>query len=124
MEKVVCELCGAECKSNGIAAGYAITDEGMKICYDCCGKIDMEHLKNAKLGNKYYFYLCEEKEGECVKYFVSNWPGTFKLRVYPKEGRHNIAGKRMDFWFEYYGNNFHGVQYGNDSQIAHVRCVK
>lgn len=122
MEKIYCSKCGKECRPDGFATGYAVLPvTGDKICYSCCGELDKQRLLNATPGDKFYMYLTGDSQHG---YYVSNWPGSFKLRVYPRKGRHNIAGARYDFWF-YFGNNaFHGVQYGTATQIAYIRCLK
>jgi hypothetical protein len=56
---------------------------------------------------------------------LSNWPGTFKIQLhYIRIGRHNMAGKRYDVWFDYAGNDFHGVTYGDFTQICHIKRIK
>lgn len=56
---------------------------------------------------------------------LTNWPCSLKIPVnYIREGNHNISGKRYDTWFTFSGNNFHAVQYGHNTQIAHVKRIK
>jgi hypothetical protein len=53
------------------------------------------------------------------------WPGTLKIRCGVRTGRHNIAGKRYDVWFVGPdGKNWHGVTYGDNTQICRVRRLK
>ncbi len=35
-----------------------------------------------------------------------------------------LLGVRYDFWFEFGNNAFHGVTYGDNTQVAHIRCLK
>jgi hypothetical protein len=54
---------------------------------------------------------------------VTNWPNTlsFPVQRITHDG-HNIAGKRYDVWF--YGPDgyvWHGVQYGETTQIVHCK---
>lgn len=122
MEKVYCSKCGKGCRPEGFATGYGVLPEtGDKICYSCCGKLDKQQLLKAKPGDKFWFYLTGNSHSG---YYVSNWPGSFKIRVYPNKGRHNFTGVRYDFWFYLGAHRFHGVQYGNATQIAHIRCLK
>lgn len=122
MKKIYCTKCGKEYTPEGIAAGYgAMPETGEKVCFACCGELDKQQLLNAKPGNKFCFYLTVEGEGS---YYVTNWPGSFKIRVFPRKGYHNIAGVRYDFWFWFGHNIFHGVRYGNNTEIAHIRCLK
>lgn len=57
---------------------------------------------------------------------VTNWYGTFKIPIYcrPKIGRHNFAGVRYDIWFGFAGSDWHGVVYGNNTQLCHIRRIK
>lgn len=122
MEKIYCSKCGKECKPEGFAAGYAVLPvTGDKICYSCCGELDKQQLLNAKPGDKFCFYLIGDIQSG---HYVSNWPGSFKIRVYPRKGRHNFAGARYDFWFNVGNHEFHGVQYGDNTQVAYIRCLK
>lgn len=122
MEKVYCIKCGKECILEGIWAGYGVMPEtGEKVCYACCGELDKQRLLNAKPGDKFYMYLTGNMQ---YGYYVFNWPGSFKIKVFPRKGSHNFARARYDFWF-YFGNKaFHGVQYGDNTQVAHIRCLK
>jgi hypothetical protein len=117
-----CSQCGETKEhSSDITTGYARDAQDNKICFACCGKNDYAALENAKVGDKLVYYLSSE-EG---KHTLSNWPGTMVIRLHSvRKGRHNIAGKRYDFWFDYKGNNFHGVQYGDNTQIAHIKRIK
>lgn len=65
-----------------------------------------------------------EKSVRRKEYCVSNWPGSFKIKVFPRKGSHNFVGVRYDFWFEFGNNAFHGVTYGDNTQVAHIRCLK
>jgi hypothetical protein len=125
MEKVFCSKCGRECVSDGCGTGYGVDAKGNKICYDCCGEMDKEQMKQMKPGDRITLYLTSGKdENGCSGHFVTNWPGTLKIKVYAVEGRHNFAGVRRDVHFKYMGNFFHGTQYGNFSEICHVRCIR
>lgn len=122
MEKVYCSKCGKECTPEGIAAGYGVMPEtGEKVCFACCGELDKQQLLNAKPGDKFYLYLTRDSKGS---YYVTNWPGSFKIPVCPSMGYHNIAGDRYDFWFSVGDHKFHGVRYGKNAEIAHIRCLK
>ena len=121
-EKVFCHECGCECKPDGIFAGYGTDKDGNKFCYECCGKHDKQELENMKIGEKTIQYLHKDDEN---KWWVVNFPSSLKLRIWMvHEGRHNIAGIRRDVWFDFNGNNFHGVQYGNFSELCYIRRVK
>jgi len=74
----------------------------------------------SETGDKLSLYLTERKKGS---WFVSNWPGTLRFACSkPKIGRHNIAGRRYDVWFDGPdGHRWHGVQYGEWTQVLHCR---
>lgn len=122
MKKVVCSDCGKICIPDGVGTGYARTKTEKTICYDCCGKRDSDMLKSMKVGEKTCLYLSKSKKNG---WNISNWPGTLQIKVsQPKEGRHNMAGIRKDVWFDYHGNEFHGVCYGYDNEICHIQRIK
>lgn len=99
-----------------ISTGYGSDKDGNKICFDCCGKNDMEQLRNLKPKEKMCLYLNTKNKK------ITNWPGTLKIQLhYIREGKHNIAGKRYDTWFSLGQFNYHGVQYGNNTQIIHIK---
>ena len=99
MKKIYCTKCGKECTPEGIAAGCGVIPETEdKICCSCCGELDKQQPLNAKPGDKFCFYLTVDGEGGC---YAANWPGSFKIRVGPRKGHHNIAGVRYDFWFTF-----------------------
>jgi hypothetical protein len=119
-----CSDCGAVAEVGasgtcGTGYGYYSAEPDKPVCYACCGKrerADMIETGRAVL------YLTE-REGCDV---VTNWPGTLSLPVrYKRTGRHNFAGRRYDVWFTGPdGANWHGVQYGDNTQICHARRVK
>ncbi len=105
--------------------GYARVDtpQGEKIvCYDCCAVRD--RIQMVQTG-RITLYLTRPGIGSGQ---VANWPGTLHFPVHQgaiKTGRHNIAGKRYDVWFTGPdGKPWHGVQYGDNTQICHCRRVK
>jgi len=115
-----CSVCKVEHIHNQkFTAGYARNDKGEKVCYTCCGIIDKEYMeKHGRID----LYLTQT-DG---KYFVSNWPGTFKIPVIGlRKGCHNIAGSRYDFQFkDHKGKLWYGVNYGENSEIARCRRYK
>ena len=113
MEK--CFICSNILKTTGIGAGYARDSKNNKICYECCAKEDKKNLLNLPKKEKYMLYLSGD--------YVTNWPGTLKFKVRPKIGRHNIAGVRRDVWFNIGEKEFHGTQYGNNSEICYIERI-
>lgn len=120
--KFTCDQCGKAKESQGIGTGYGLDDNGQKICYECCGENDKAAIRIMDIGEKTYLYLSKDDNGWCV----SNWPGTLKIRIHhkPRKGGHNFAGCRYDVWFEYYGKNYWGVQYGDNTQICHITRIR
>ena len=108
-------------------AGYGVDANGAKHCYDCCAardRADMEATGRATL------YLSPNDNpaiggAYTAPYKLTNWPGSLALPVWQVcKGRHNIARNRYDFWFTFGGRDWHGVQYGDNTQIAHCRRLK
>lgn len=118
METFICSKCNATKTINKTGAvGYAYTANKEKICYDCCAIEDVEWMR---------------KNGRITLYFlqhlsrVSNWPGTLSFDVLKvKVGKHNFARKRYDVWFKGPDNKFwHGVQYGDNTELIHCKQLK
>jgi hypothetical protein len=87
------------------------------ICYACCAIEDIQFMDE---NGKATLYLTDNMSR------VSNWLGSLNFLVYHvKKSRHNIARFRYDVWF--YGPDgfiWHGVQYGDNTQICHCRRTK
>jgi hypothetical protein len=115
-----CSICHEhKTHESDFSTGYATDSEGNKICFECCGKKDAETLSNLGPKDKFSLYLNTRDK------VLTNWPGTLKINVpYIRTGRHNMAGKRYDTWFSFAGKNFHAVQYGDNTMIAHIKAVK
>lgn len=113
-----CYKCKKEIKPDGLGTGYGIYNNH-KYCYPCCATLDKQNMEK---DNKIVLYLSKDN---CF-YSVSNWPGTLKIKVdYFREGRHNIAGVRRDVWFhDHKGVKWHGVCYGDFTQLLHCRKLK
>ena len=99
-----------------------------KICYECCAVQDRELMTH---NGRYTLYLTCPPGGKYrgmvygeVK--VTNWPGTLVFRSGAvRVGLHNIAGKRYDVWFDGPdGYVWHGVTYGDNTQICHVKRTR
>jgi hypothetical protein len=130
--RFVCADCGEEkvhVNPNGCGGtGYAtVKEDGIEktVCYDCCAQRDRADM--AARG-RIVLYLTEERglQGGWIRYVVTNWPGTLRIPVaYSRAGSHNIAGSRRDVWFtDSDGCEWHGVCYGNNTQLCHCRRLK
>ena len=91
---------------------YGLTNENETICYACCAKRDMQYMRD---NNRITLYLDTNKKE------VTNWPGTLTFPIKIKEGRHNLCRFRYDVWFNFEGYTWHGVTYGNDTQLCHCK---
>ena len=110
-----CHECGKECKSNGFSTGYGVDANGNKICYECCAKHDEQALMALEGKNKICLYLT----GKAGEEMISNWPGTLKIKpTLVKHGK-----RRTDVWFTHKGKKFHGTQYGENTEVCHIRAV-
>lgn len=96
---------------DGLSMGYGMTSEGLTICYECCAKQDESYMKRHGKIDLYW-------NGE----HVTNWPRTLKFKPYAiSKGKHNIARTREDVWFKFNSKVWHGVQYGEMTQVCHCK---
>lgn len=129
-----CSKCGDPFSkyATKMTTGYGVKEDGTKICFKCCGEEDREYMRTH---DRMTLYLTvRQSDGKVhvgtpglayMKHFVTNWPGTLEIPVpTPKVGLHNIAGRRYDVWFDFEGRTWHGVQYGDNTQILHCRKLK
>jgi hypothetical protein len=100
------------------------------VCYGCCAELDQEYMIEH---GAITLYLTNVRQHRALGWRngqwsgdVSNWPGSL---CYPnrnvKMGGHNWAGRRYDVWFigpDLY--RWHGVRYGDDTEILHCRRTK
>lgn len=148
MSDTHCTLCGQVFYSDGCGTGYGTNLAGERICYACCGKLDEAELlsKGELIGYLSYTRLLRPWNGCGLKpdpnlppinyhdmgAFMlesgafSNWPGSFKIPISQavKRSFNNFGAPRIDFWFTFHGQRFHGVNVGDNSQIARVKRVK
>lgn len=97
--------------------GYGYIDD-KPVCYECCGAADRASMLETGRATLYL----TRTDGA---YSVTNWPGTMRLAAGVKVGRHNIAGRRYDAWFTGPdGKPWHGVTYGDNTQICHCKRLK
>jgi hypothetical protein len=119
MQNVTCHRCKRtiEREEGSFATGYGIDRHNHTICYACCGILDRKRMERDGYAT---LYLTETPNG----YRVTNWPGSLTFSAHVNRGRHNIAGVRYDAWFWLSGYQWHGVQYGNNTQIVHCKRTK
>ena len=96
--------CGHASKPEGIAAGYARTEDGKKICYDCASKPDIEAVER---GEEVFAYVSSDGKQ------ITTWPGNPLMRVtYNGTARTGFYGSTIHYiravapnGREYYGKN-------------------
>jgi hypothetical protein len=122
-----CSQCGQDKPVNREGGtGYATLDNGYYLCYECCGINDRNKLLNSQPGDRFTQYLVFRNDCQ----FITNWPGTMEITPFTvSKGSHNMARYRYDTWFCLKKDNgeklyFHGVTYGDMTQIHHVRRLK
>lgn len=103
---------------NDITTGYGVDKDGRKHCYACCAEKDKAYMREH---GQIALYLSKTSG----KWVVCNWPGSLKFEnVYVRTGRHNIAGHRYDTWFKFEGFWWHGVTYGDNTEVCHCKRTK
>jgi hypothetical protein len=99
-------------------AGYGIYDGDKAICYACCGLRNAAKMRET---GKAILYLTDDQG----RYKVTNWPGTLSIEPWRvRSRRHNLVGRRTDVWFNFGGASWHGVTYGEDTQLCHCKRLK
>lgn len=122
-----CSKCNTQkpIPKESLGTGYATDKDQNKICYACCAIQDKAWMR---AHGKITLYLKQlpkplsysEAVGE-----ITNWPGTLTFPVWKiKKSHHNIARYRYDTWFLFEGYWWHGVQYGDNTQIVHCKKTK
>jgi hypothetical protein len=111
--------------------GYGVNNDNEKICFRCCSIVDRDDMIETGKQTLYLSY-----EDHCLfrpairDYFngkVGNWPGTleFKAQCRRTPNGHNWGLTRYDVWFNGPdGHVWHGVQYGDNTQLVHCRRTK
>ncbi len=119
-KQLECSQCGnVIAPKPDVAIGYAIRNAGNLVCYDCCAREAEEFMqKHGQIA--LYLVLTHGAKRE-----VMNWPGSLRFPVrHYKEGKHNMARIRRDVWFDFKGYQWHGVQYGEFSELCYCRKTK
>lgn len=116
VEPFTCDCGHVESPHSSYTRGFGTDpNTGKTLCLECCAAEDIRIM---------------EEDGRIVLYLtkdtVTNWPGTLKFPVqYQTKGKHNIARTRYDVWFRDAKKAlWHGVQYGEFTQLCHCRRVK
>ena len=113
-----CSVCKNIVVPDEGTAGYGVKGNGHKICYPCCATRDSADM--IKTGRACLYLV--NRDG---RQYITNWPGSLSIGpVYVRKGKHNIAGTRYDAWFTFDNQKWHGVNYGEMTQIIHCRRLK
>lgn len=118
--KLQCSECKKEIEQETVSnfPNYALNKEGNMICFSCCAEIDRQYMRD---NERITLYLDESN----ITKKVTNWHGSLEfIVIFYRIGKHNICGKRIDFWFNFEGFIWHGVQMGDFNQIAHCKRTK
>ena len=73
VQAVTCSACGAECKADGITAGYALTGDGQPLCNHCMGELELAAMKQIGRG---FLYPSSSEGSKLV-----TWAGNYALRI-------------------------------------------
>ena len=123
--------CGHMPSESTISSGYGVDKDGNKHCYQCCAEYDKQAMRDT--GKATLYLTLDDDTGRTMTQWgyrygdhkITNWPGSLTFRTHAvKTGQHNMARVRYDFWFNFEGETWHGVQYGDNTQIAHCRRTK
>jgi len=112
--------------------GQATDKDDNPFCYPCAATLEGEAMLKDGRATLYLSRIVEpsdfqKKHGIITKldWRVSNWSGHLQTTmVHIRKGRHNIARTRYDVWFTYCGQEWYGVQYGENTQLLHCRRLK
>ena len=109
-DKKRCKTCGCTINVSDwdIGSGFALSETGDITCYACCAESEKEYM--IENGRIELYLIWTNNKLEAV-----NWPGTLRFP---------ITKVRYDVWFDFDGYEWHGVKYGNDSEICHCRKTK
>lgn len=126
-----CHACKQrKCNNDDLTTGYGIDDNGKRICFACCGERDRLSMREGKpialyLNMPTTLYMGQNHANGSNFASLTNWPGTLKIVLHGvRKGYHNMAGYRYDVWFTFEGHKWHGVQYGDNTQICRCRTVR
>ena len=121
VETEKCSNCNKDliADENGCGTGYGLDKYNNKVCYACCAETDKQQMRD---NGKICLYLTVKFNRKSK---VSNWPGSLVWEnVYVSIGKHNIARVRYDCWFWFENCEWHGVRYGDNTEIVHCKKTK
>jgi hypothetical protein len=125
-----CSVCRKpiEPPANTCTTGYGLDRRHRKVCYTCCGERDKADMRQTGRATLYLtkkdkeMFVAPNLKGKLPVWTLTNWPGTLSIEPFNiRFGRHNIAGQRYDVWFNFEGKTWHGVRYGDNTELCHCR---
>ena len=118
--------------SCAMSEGYARKSSNFshKICYKCCAKLDMAEMDRERKITLYLSYKVEKPPqqrsiftSDLKDAHVSNWPGTLKYPCTVSKSRTPKGKSKYEATFkDHRGFLWHGVLYGEDSQL--IKCKR
>ena len=130
----VCD-CGHIASPTDCTPGYGYDRQGKTFCFTCCGENDKAAMIADGYATLYLSFDSDQFIDKSVHYRrirfgsegkgkVTNWPCTLSIPCHISVGRHNFARVRYDVWFRFDGSLWHGVQYGDNTQLCHCKRTK
>jgi hypothetical protein len=131
VHKFTCSNCKLDkTHESDTTTGYGVSEDGSKVCFDCCGLLDAERMTETGRGVLYLITERDQKSNYPIDLFsrpvkLTNWPGTLEFRVlHYHRGDHNWTGRnsRIDVWFIGPDKEiWTGYQIGHWTQLTHCR---
>ena len=128
---IMCACGHMESEHPDSTRGYGQGANGKTKCYACLAEDDKKYMRDH--GKITLYLTCEPvtaKRNESYQLYVdskiSNWPGslTIPCRVKRNRNGHNWGLTRYDAWFKFEGREWHGVLYGDNTQLIHCKQLK
>ncbi len=103
-------------KHQSFTTGYGVNAEGKTACYDCCARVEEKNMKDS--GRAVLYLVNNDSE-------VTDWPGHLRFKIsHKRTGRHNWGIKRIDIWFNFGNETWHGVHYGDNNDLVYCKRTK
>ena len=128
-QSVICAQCGVTILPTPMGyvggTGYAVKDNGDKICYECCAVNDREYMRTHGKITLYLSKMSEYDPKLRTIWEITNWPGSLRFPVREiRESWHNMARIRYDVWFVFNNHVWHGQRYGDYGELCHCKQTK
>ena len=117
---MICSICKKIIikEKDSITAGYGTNRQGQKMCYFCCAENDKERMRNC---GQITLYLTRVDTIPRI----TNWPASLIFdKITISRGRHNWGLIRYDCWFIFEDYYWHGIRYGDNTELVHCKRTK